>query len=207
MKKTKDENKKCFQEGYERGLKAASLICISAFQHIPNVSAVKSDPEISSLIETALTIRGPNKPRPESKLHYPPFDIPPYTQVTRFMSDLEDNRERTLGRIDGEDILMAVMGYVPTTYEDDIDFSDKCVIMIGNEYEMDAYCLGVIEYTGTGILISEDDRVFAYSVPLAVNPPWQRMGKTIGAEVFINASGEITLQPIPNLHVESLDGF
>jgi hypothetical protein len=192
--KNKDQPLSDFRHGYDKGLKAASLI-------------FSSDPEISSLIKTALTRRHIQKVQFKSTPNYPPFDIPRYNQMIRTMLSLKDNRERTLGTVNGESVLFAVIGHVPTTYEDDSDFSDKCMITIGKEYNVDAYCLGCIEYTGTGILVAEDDRVFAYSVPLAVNEPWKVMGGSNGAEVFVDAEGEITLKPIPELHVESLDGF
>lgn len=203
-KKDEQAEKQAYTDGFERGLKAASLICTCPLPNIPNLCAVKSNPEISAIINTIMANRDPRN-SDIAPIQHPIIDVPRYDEVIDTINAVDGNRDRELGRINGEGVWITVMGHVPTKYDDDIDFSGRCRIKIG-EYNAYAYCLGAIEFTGTGILVADDNRLFAYSVPLAIADPWHHMRNNIGAELFLGPAREITMKLLPNMEVESIDG-
>lgn len=201
----KEKEDEAFREGYAKGLKAVSLICIYS-PDVADISVVNGHPEIAQVVQSALTLRDTDNPQDDQN-EYPQVEIPIFGDAADFVDRLRGQRHRRLGTINGERIPMTVTGHVLTNDEGDEDFLGNCRVVIGERYEVDGYCLGAIQFCGTGVILSADNRLFAYSVPTAVNPPWKHLDGSPGAEIFIDAGGEITLKNIPDLEVESLEEF
>jgi hypothetical protein len=135
---------------------------------------------------------------------YPPVDLPSFRDVARFRSRLGEEIDRWLGTINGKEVHLEV-GVVPTTDEADLDFYGRCVVSLGENDNLEGYCIGCIEGSGAGIVIASDDRVFAYSIPYASCRPWKYLNGSSGAELFMDEDKEIRLELIPQLQIECLD--
>ena len=132
------------------------------------------------------------------------WEIPRYTELISCMSIMQGNPYRLLGRLDGTDVTVNAIGRVEThDYDDYYGFFGKCTVQLGDR-RMNAYCIGSILGTGTAIVMAEDDRVFAYSPSTAVDYPWGEMKGSIGAIVVLGQNGDITLEYLVDLEVESL---
>lgn len=206
--KLKQVEEKAYREGYVKGLNAASIICIP--RYFPtNLIAVDGHPDISRIMEGVLTFYDPDKiPVPiPPKEEYPHIDLPSFEDAPQFLGQLKDQHQRCLGTIGGEQVRLWVIGHVPTIDEDDNEFFGKCFVSYGENYNVEGYCIGFIERSGTGIVIASDERIFAYQVPIAINPPWKHLNGSSGAELFIDGDGKISLELIPQLRIESQEEF
>src|SRR5437762_12215667 len=159
------------------------------------------------MMEHVLTIRDPDKMPIFTQQEYPHIDLPSFRDAYLFLVRLGDQWERCLGTINGEEVRLVASGRVLTTDEVDFDFFGNCVVSYGENYNLEGYCIGGIERSGTAIVIASDERVFAYSVPNAMSPPWKYLNRSSGAELFIDGDGEISLEVIPQLRIESQEEY
>jgi hypothetical protein len=109
--------------------------------------------------------------------------------------------------VGGEDVLVTATGHVLTDDSNDDSFVGKCVVSIGDSYRVDGYCIGAVLYSGTGLVISADNRYFLYAVDSAVNPPCKMLNGTAGAEFWVDAEREVVIRNIENLEIESLQEY
>lgn len=199
---TSENEKDIFRSGYRKGLRAAAIICNFPPYSPTDNNAVKSQPGIPKFIAKVLE----NAEKSSQPEHDPPLDMPRFVDTSKYIDSLRGtSRRRVLGKMDGVDVFVSVIGRVETydyDQEDD-DFYGKCIVRLG-DHEIQGYCLGSIGTSGTGIIICKDESLIAFSPPKAVDLEWPPMKGAIGAIVKIKPNGDIILEHMPNLEVESL---
>ena len=97
-----------------------------------------------------------------------------------------------------------IVGHIQSeNYEDEYGgFFGKCVFQFPGK-NVDSYVIGMVWGTGTGLFITEDEDLFLYSPPRALDYPWKKMTST-GAKVSIDEEGNIKLSDCPDLKVKFL---
>ena len=198
MEEKKDED--TFRRGYRKGLAAAGIIC--NYCSLSDHGKVKSHPGVSELIKEVLE----NEERLGQPVDDPPLELPRSVDTAKYIRSLRGtSRRRTLGKMDGVKVFVSVTGKVDINEYDDEedDFFGKCVVRIG-DHPIQGYCLGSIAALGTAIIICRDGRLIAYSPPNAVDKEWPPMNGVIGAVITINQNGDIRLEHMANIEVESL---
>jgi len=190
-----------YTKAFRKGLAAAASICKLPQHSLANIDAVKGQPGISKTMQEVLEGSEESEQSEEIVL----WEIPSYKELSPYLIHIGRNTLRLLGRLDGMDVIVRAIGSVEThDYDDDYGgFFGKCVVQLG-DLRMNAYCIGSILYTGTAILMAEDNRLFVYSPSMAVDRPWVAMKSSIGATVVVGHNGVITLEYLPGLQVESL---
>ena len=191
-----------FRTGYRKGLAAAAIICNSPSYSSTDNNPVKSQPGIPELITKTLA----NAERSAQPEDDPPLDLPHFTDTAKYVRGLRGtSRRRVLGKMDGVDVFVSVIGRVETHDYDreDDEFFGKCIVRI-SDYEIRGYCLGSIGTSGTGIIICQDECLIAYSPSNAVDNEWPPMKGAIGAIIMINQHGDISLERMADVEVESL---
>ena len=195
------KEKELYRKAFRKGLAAAASICKLPQHSLANIDAVKGQPGFSEMMQEVLEDSEESEQSEEDVL----WEIPPYTELSSYLTHIGRNTCRLLGRLDGMDVTVCAIGRIEThEYDDDYyGFFGKCVVQLG-DLRMHAYCIGSILYTGTAILMAEDDRVFVYTPSRAVDRPWVAMNSSIGATIVFGHNGDITLEHHPELEVESL---
>ena len=105
-----------------------------------------------------------------------------------------------------EEVVIILVGHVEThvVEEDDVGgFFGRCEMMIPGEPIMHGFVLGMIDGTGTAVVIDQYDRLYAYSPEDAVDAPWEKMHSD-GAEIKVDSGNNISLRSIPGMIVASL---
>ena len=136
------------------------------------------------------------------------LNLPSFNEAPEFVDVIRGRRLQRLGStVGGDVVLVTVTGHVLTDDSNDDSFVRKCVVSIGDSYRVDGYCIGTVLYSGTGLVISKDNRYFFFTVDSAVNPPWKILSGTAGAEFWVNTEGEMVIRNIENLEIESLQEY
>jgi len=130
---------------------------------------------------------------------------PTFTAADEYIRQLElKQRKKVIGYVDGEEIVVRMVGHVEThiTRDDDDDFFGRCELAISGESVIQGFILGSFYMSGTALIIGQNDKLYAYSPEDAVDFPWKLM-KSEGAEIEIDVDHNIVLRNIPRMIVAS----
>jgi hypothetical protein len=195
------KEKEVFKKAFRKGLAAAAFVCKPPQHSLADINAVKEHAAFSKTIQKVLEDSSESEQSEEDAL----WEIPPYRELISYLTDIDGNTYRCIGRLDGMDVSVNAIGRIEThDYGNDDDaFFGKCIVQL-EDLRMNAYCIGSILGTGTTILMAENDRVFVYTPSNALDRPWVAMKSSIGATVSFGQNGVIKLKYHPDLKVESL---
>jgi len=118
------------------------------------------------------------------------------------------DRKRIVGRADGKEVVIALVGHVEThvvVEDDNGGFAGRCEMLLPGEAvpAMTGYSLGSIDGTGTALIVGQDDKLYVYSPEDAIDLPWEKLN-TEGAELVVDAEN-IHLRSIPGMLAKSID--
>jgi hypothetical protein len=115
------------------------------------------------------------------------------------------HRKKVIGYVSGEKVIAEMVGHVEThdLPDADGDFFGRCELAIPGQSVMHGFILGSFCWTGTALIIGQDDKIYAYSPENAIDYPWKLM-KSKGAEIEIDAEHNIIVRDSPRMIVTSL---
>jgi len=190
-----DRNHQDYEKGYRKGIEAA-------------LHMFESQLECSDFIRESLSRMAGHCPSPRQ----PPLEMtesPRFLGAHQFVRNFKlGDRKRIIGRADGKEVVIALVGHVDThivAEDDDGGFTGRCEMLLPGEAvpSMTGYCLGSIDGTGTALIVGQDDKLYVYSPEDALNLPWEKLN-TEGAELVVNAQN-ITLRSIPGMMAKSIE--
>lgn len=163
----KSREKDIRRESYREGRYAALLICNPPIYDVnAKCSAVEGHPGIPQLIKDILS-----DPIGDDTNDTTNWVLPKFVDVRMYLTDLEGNLKRILGKYEGEDVCVAADGGVPTNMADEDGFYGKCTIS-SESGVIDGYCLGQLLLTGTAIILGADEQLYLFNPDAALDPEW-----------------------------------
>ena len=122
---------------------------------------------------------------------FEPMARPTFRGAHQFVRNFKlGDRKRSIGRVDEREVVIALVGHVEThivAEDDDGGFGGRCEMLLvpGEEVPtLTGYCLGSIDGTGTALIVGNDDKLYVYSPPEAIDPAWEPLNAE-GAELIV----------------------
>ena len=123
--------------------------------------------------------------------HESPLELPKFDEIGAFICRMKGSHKRLLGYWNGGRIFVEVVGHVEMWFHDD-SFFGKVKLMVGDR-EVEAYCIGSIWCTGTGVLITRSEQWFLYGPERAVDKQWKGLGDLRGAVLNFTRGNHINI--------------
>lgn len=127
-------------------------------------------------------------------------DIPPYVELLFYP------KPNILGIHNTETVLVTLTGYRPhKLHAEAEDLIRGRALIRGERSCQNGYCIGVITGTDTGVIISEDLKMYAFAPPESGDyKTWKAMDGHPVAEIIVDSEMEIRLRFLCDLEVTCL---
>jgi hypothetical protein len=204
-----DSEKEAYENGFKNGVMAARVICNPQLCGAANSVIVKSQPECSTYITNTLEKLAGIQPAPTTST-LEPWEKPKFSGADLYVKNIDDaQRRRILGYVGNEEAVIVLVGHVETRiYQDNPDdngFGGDVEIYLPDEGgSKSGRCLGYIQCTGTAIIVSQEDQIFAFTPENAMDRPWSKMTSD-GAELIIGDDHQIVVRPVTDMKASAFD--
>jgi hypothetical protein len=202
-------NQQDYEKGYRKGIEAALHMCNFPLRDLTDRGIVESQPECSDFIKESLSRLGGHRASPR-QTPLETMESPRFLVAHQFVRKFKlGDRKRIIGRADGKEVIIALVGHVETHVvadDDDGGFAGRCEMLLPGEAvpAMTGYCLGSIDGTGTALIVGQDNKLYVYSPEDAVDLPWEKLNAE-GAELIVDAAQNMHLRSIPGMMAKSIE--